>query len=93
MSKKWYAEAGFTVADKPAQSPDINVIEGMWLWHKAGLEKRRPKTEGGFWKAVKEEWANIPDKAFVDRVTRLPDALKLIHERPAVLVSHVRKQS
>lgn len=45
----------------PANSPDMNPIENLWVQLERALERRPtpPANEAQLWRALQEEWANI----------------------------------
>lgn len=48
------------VIDTPAQSPDINPIENLWVHLKQKVGKRSPTNKNELIKFIKEEWEKIP---------------------------------
>ena len=44
------------VIETPAQSPDINPIENLWIHLKKKLRKRSPTNKNELRKVIKEEW-------------------------------------
>jgi len=48
------------IRDWPAQSPDMSPIENLWAIVTRRLEGRNVRTADGLWRALKEEWENIP---------------------------------
>lgn len=59
---KWFEDNNIDVMVWPAQSPDINPIEHLWVELKKTL-KKYPRSAKGIhelWERVVEEWNNIP---------------------------------
>lgn len=48
------------VIDTPAQSPDLNPIENLWVLLKKNVAKRQPKYRTALKTAILEEWQRIP---------------------------------
>lgn len=44
----------------PAQSPDLNLIENLWVDLKKAVKDRHPKNVDDLWATAEAEWANIP---------------------------------
>lgn len=49
------------VMDTPAQSPDLNPIENLWVHLKKKVAKRQPKNRTALKTAILEEWHDIPN--------------------------------
>lgn len=49
------------VIDTPAQSPDLNPIENIWVFLKRRVAKRNPKNKRELVQFIKEEWEKIPE--------------------------------
>eukprot|EP00794_Sanderia_malayensis_P016541 gene16541-18216_t len=65
----------------PAQSPDINIIENIWLYMKRRINNNSatfPKTKDQLIARVQEEWSRIPE-SFLDKLyTSIPQRLKAV---------------
>jgi hypothetical protein len=46
----------------PPQSPDLNIIEGLWDFLKVQVRERKPKTLNELWEIAQDEWTKIPIK-------------------------------
>ncbi len=44
----------------PSQSPDLNIIENLWIDLKRAVRARRPRNLTELEDCCKEEWAKIP---------------------------------
>ena len=64
-AKQWFEDNGIQVLAWPARSPDINLIEHLWVYIKRALQKYPISLKGihEFWKRLVEEWNGIPVKA------------------------------
>lgn len=56
----------------PAQSPDLNPIEGIWLIIKQCLEYRIFDTEEEMKEAIQEEWSKITMDQIRERIAAMP---------------------
>ena len=68
----------------PAQSPDLNPIEGIWLL----LQERLKQREGealhryGYWelrKALEDAWKTITMEEIQERIKQMPDRCKYVY--------------
>lgn len=46
--------------DWPAQSPDLNLIEHLWVDLKKAVKERHPRNSDDLWVAAEAGWAEIP---------------------------------
>ena len=68
-----YKEAqGIQNLRHPAQSPDLNPIEGIWAIIKQRIRQRVFNSEEEIKEALQEEWAKITMKEIRDRISDLP---------------------
>ena len=52
----------------PANSPDLNPIENLWLLVKRNAEKRMPKNCVDLERLMVEGWNSIPDSMLINLV-------------------------
>lgn len=60
MVRMWLLYNCGHVIDTPAQSPDLNPIENLWVFLKKRVAKRQPKNMASLKTAISEEWQKIP---------------------------------
>ena len=72
------SDLGETLAKNvwPPQSPDLNIIENLWSYLAAEVEKHRPTTEKGLIRAIKKEFKRVPAELCKRLVKSLPGRLK-----------------
>lgn len=59
------------VKNWPPQSPDLNIIEGLWNILKDKIQNTAPKNENELFEAAKDAWNEIPD----DKINTLYQSL------------------
>lgn len=87
-TKLWMQRHEYAVYDHPPQSPDMNRIEKVWALFKTKLVGRRPTTEKGFKKAMRDVWEMLDSQAIASMINDLPSVMKKVHARPE---AHVKK--
>ncbi len=58
-TKSWFNNHGVTVLDWPANSPDLNTIENLWVIVKRKMRDTRPNNADDMKAALKATWASI----------------------------------
>jgi hypothetical protein len=69
------------LAGFPAQSWDLKVIENCWGMLKMAMQGRRPRTVGGYMRALQKEWAGLPQASINKLVDSWPERLDGVEER------------
>ncbi len=57
-TKSWFNDHGVTVLDWPANSPDLNLIENLWVIVKRKMRDTRPNNADELKAAIKATWAS-----------------------------------
>lgn len=68
MVRMWLLFNCTKVLDTPAQSPDLNPIENLWVHLKKKVAKRHPKNRTELKSAILEEWHKIPSNYDVQKL-------------------------
>ncbi len=58
-TKSWFNDHGVTVLDWPANSPDLNFIENLWVIVKRKMRDTRPNNADDLKAAIKAPWASL----------------------------------
>ncbi len=58
-TKSWFIDHGVTVLDWPANSPDLKLIENLWVIVKRKMRHTRPNNPNDLKAAIKATWASI----------------------------------
>ena len=62
LFKSFMEENGVALLPEwPAQSPDLNIIENMWVELKKRVKDQNPRTVGDLWLAAEKAFYEIPD--------------------------------
>jgi hypothetical protein len=77
---QWFEDNGIQVLAWPAQSPDINPIEHLWVHLKKALNKypTPPKGVHELWERVVEEWNEIPAETCQRLIESMPRRIKAV---------------
>lgn len=62
----------------PPQSPDLNIIEGIWAILKENVKKRCPLSREDLWNVTKEEFDAIPNEIIQNLFNSLPRRIKAV---------------
>jgi hypothetical protein len=73
-AKKWFEDHEFEVMSWPAQSPDLNPIEHLWvvLKRKVASYPTPPKGIHELWERVQKEWEDISVSTCQDLIESMP---------------------
>ncbi len=77
-TKSWFYDHGVTVLDWPANSPDLNPIENLWIIVK---RKMRDNNADDLKAAIKATWASIPPEQCHKLITSMPRRIAVIHAK------------
>lgn len=77
---KWFEDNNIEVMVWPAQSPDINPIEHLWVHIKRELKKypEAPKGVHELWDRVVSEWEKIPPKVCQNLIESMPRRIQAV---------------
>lgn len=71
LAKQWFSNQKVNIMEWPAQFPNVNPIENLWLDVKKSVGKTNPTNKNELWQAIKAAWYAIP----VERCQRLVDSM------------------
>ncbi|CAG8725798.1 2526_t:CDS:1, partial [Acaulospora colombiana] len=74
MAKEWFKDHRVTVLDWPANSPDLNPIEHLWVYLKQQLNnyERFPTSMHELNQRIEAEWNKIPREECIKLIESLP---------------------
>ncbi len=77
---KWFEDNNIEVMAWPAQSPDINPIEHLWVDLKKALKKYPTPAKGvhELWERVVEEWNGIELKMCQNLIESMPRRIQAV---------------
>jgi transposase len=77
---KWFEDNNINVMVWPAQSPDLNPIEHLWVELKKALKKypRPAKGVHELWERVVEEWNKIPPETCQNLIESMPRRIQAV---------------
>lgn len=75
----WLAGIGVKVLDDwPPYSPELNIIEHVWSWMTAYINKERPKNRRELKRYIRAAWNEIPQSTIQAYINNLPTVMKRI---------------
>src|SRR5882762_11828674 len=79
-ASKWFKDNSIDVMVWPAQSPDINPIEHLWVDLKKALNKYPNPANGvhELWERVVEEWNKIPPETCQNLIESMPRRIQAV---------------
>ena len=78
-TKKYFAENYIRMLQpRPAQSPDLSVIENLWQVLKEKVSLRKPTNLENLWKVAVEEWNQIPREQIRSLYHSIPRRLNAV---------------
>jgi transposase len=74
LAKKWFVDNGIEVMEWPAQSPDLNPIEHLWVHLKRKLKQyaTEPTSIHELWARVDKEWNDISPEVCLGLIESMP---------------------
>jgi transposase len=79
-AKKWFEDNGVEVLKWPAQSPDLNPIEHLWVHLKERLDQYEnpPSSIHELWERVQKEWEAIPASVCQNLIESMPRRIQAV---------------
>ena len=74
----WFSINGVRVIKWPANSPDLNPIEHLWMMVKQKLAGKRFDSKNELWEAVKEAWRNVTLDKLIALVNSMPNRINSV---------------
>ncbi len=71
-TKSWFNDHGVTVLDWPANSPDLKLIENLWVIVKRKMRDTRPNNPDDLKDAFKATWASITPEECHRMIASMP---------------------
>lgn len=71
-AKTWFRANNVRVLDWPAQSPDLNPIENLWMELKKAVSDAKPQNNDELWRICQAEWKSISEEKCRELVNSLP---------------------
>lgn len=59
-AKRFLADQEWTIMQWPAQSPDLNPIEMLWIDVDKEIKRQRPKSKDQLFQVIQQAWNAIP---------------------------------
>ena len=80
LATKWFEDNNIQVLVWPAQSPDLNPIEHLWVHLKNRLKEypRPPKGVHELWERVAEEWNKITPETCQNLIESMPRRIQAV---------------
>ncbi len=85
-TKSWFNDHGVTVLDWPANSPDLNLMENLWVWSR-GRWDTRPNKADDLKAAIKATWASITPEQCHRLIASMPRRIDAIIHAKGVPVA------
>ena len=79
-ANQWFSDNNIEVMEWPAQSPDLNPIEHLWVHVKRQMNtyERPPKGVFELWERLAAEWNKIPPETCQNLIESMPRRLEAV---------------
>src|SRR5262249_23123275 len=75
-TKKFLEKERIDSLDWPASSPDLNIVEHVWIWMKKQVKVMTPRTVDQWKRAIHDKWEEFPQEFIEKYLDGMPRRLQ-----------------